>query len=534
MVHHLPSEKQQQIPKHPPRPPLTRDEEAIMLGKSSVTTERGVHTLKICGTPYEMGFQHGYLLAPQIYVMIHETLLALPAFLSQMTGQSFEASWEWARRGQKAAEGCWPRECLEELQGIVDGVHAAGGGSRGVMEPREELTLQDVILWNTYYDQWCLYCHPHYWKGAAANTMDSTTTMDSATSSTTMEKNRDNPPSPHVLGSAGGCSSFSAWNDHTVDGRLIMGKNEDNFNMPFQLQNRIMVVAAPSVGHGHVFMSYPGLIGLDGGMNTAGLEMMTQLNSMKDETMEGCGIAVFTRLLLTHVSTLQDAIDIFHKHPRCAGIAYHVVDAKRKEAAIIETSATHVCIRYPPLGQNVLWQANHSNCFPGWEGYPQDAYNMVQDQQLVNQLEDVSTLEKWQKSLRDPNNLYVQAPSRFERYRTLLLETSANKIITPGIAMEILSDCVDPYAKEKNYRDKDEPSVSNNILCTICALYPDMDFEIPYGRTTKTFHAKISNMWSMVAYPETGDFWLAIQDFPAQYGGYEYFNLHTLLQSMKE
>jgi hypothetical protein len=37
-------------------------------------------------------------------------------------------------------------------------------------------------------------------------------------------------------------------------------------------------------------------------------------------------------------------------------------------------------------------------------------------------------------------------------------------------------------------------------------------------------------MWSLVAYPETGDFWLAINDFPAQYGGYVHFNLKELLQ----
>jgi hypothetical protein len=37
-------------------------------------------------------------------------------------------------------------------------------------------------------------------------------------------------------------------------------------------------------------------------------------------------------------------------------------------------------------------------------------------------------------------------------------------------------------------------------------------------------------MWSLIAYPETGDFWLAINDFPAQYGGYQYFNLGELLQ----
>jgi hypothetical protein len=40
-------------------------------------------------------------------------------------------------------------------------------------------------------------------------------------------------------------------------------------------------------------------------------------------------------------------------------------------------------------------------------------------------------------------------------------------------------------------------------------------------------------MWSLIAYPETGDLWLAIKDFPAKYGEYEYFNLKKLLSRLR-
>lgn len=76
-------------------------------------------------------------------------------------------------------------------------------------------------------------------------------------------------------------------------------------------------------------------------------------------------------------------------------------------------------------------------------------------------------------------------------------------------------------------RPADFPSWTNNILCTICAMYPDFTYQAqePVG----TFKAHVANMWSLVAYPETGDIWLAINNFPAQYGGYEHFNLKELL-----
>lgn len=462
-----------------------------ILEKASFEVENGVNVLRMKGTPFEMGYQHGYLLADRISIMINTTIQATIAYISLATGNDLATSEEWFWLGQKAAEPFLPEEFKEEMRGIAAGCNDAG----------VQVTEQQIFLWNTNYDQWCIYAHPHYW-----HPLEGVGERELAT----------------VIQGAGGCSSFSAW-DNAVggDGKLIFCKDEDNFNMPGQLENRTMFVADPDNGWGHVFLSYPGMIGLDGGFNEAGFEMMTQLNSMKEETMEGCGIAIFTRLLLTHVNNVDDAIAVFHKYPRCAGIAYHVADAINKKAAVVETSATQVAVRYPVPGQDFLYQANNSNCYPGWMGY--EGYNMVFDQAPVNELTNVSTIKAWQTSLRDPANKYVQAPSRVERYGELLAEHYGD--IPVETAKEIMSDRFDPYTKKE--RGKWEPSVSNNILCTICALYPDDTFHAnePLGE----FKAHIANMWSLIAIPETGDFWLAINDFPAEYGGYVPFNLKNLL-----
>lgn len=463
-----------------------------ILKKASFEIKDGVKILRIKGSPFEMGYQHGYLLADRISLMLNTTTQATIAYISLATGEDLTTAEEWFWLGQKRAEPFLPEEFKEEMRGIAEGCNDAG----------VQVTEQQIFLWNTNYDQWCIYAHPHYW-----HPVEGAGKRDLAT----------------VRQSAGGCSSFCAWGDAVGgDGKLLFCKDEDNFNMPEQPPNRIMFVADPDNGYGHTFMSYPGMIGLDGGFNEAGFEMMTQLNSMKDETMEGCGIAIFTRLLLTYVNTVDDAIAVFKKHPRCTGIAYHVADAVHKKAAVIETSATQVAVRYPIPGQSFLYQANNSNCYPGWMGY--EGYNMVLDQAPVNELADVSTIKAWQASLRDPTNKYVQAPSRVERYGQLLAEHHGN--ITVEIAKQIMSDRFDPYTKKE--RGKWETSVSNNILCTICALYPDEIFHAnqPLGE----FKAHIANMWSVIAIPETGDFWVAVNDFPAEYGGYVPFNLKNLLR----
>lgn len=468
-----------------------------LLKNASFIVQNGVRILTVQGTPYQMGYQHGYLLADRIYRMINETLLATIAYIAKQTGNDNDTAEHMFWEGRKIAEPFLPEEFREEMQGITDGVNAAGVA----------VSLEQIMLWNTNYDQWCIYCHPNY------------------RTHNGIKKNIHHNTMFTPVG--GGCSSFCAWDEHAGgDGKLIFGKNEDNFNMPAQLENRIMIVASPQNGYGHIFMSYPGMIGLDGGFNEAGLEVMTQLNSMQYETMAGCGIAIFTRLLLTHASTLDESIDIFNNTPRCAGIAYHVADANAKEAVVVETSSKYVALRYPENDSKVLWQSNNSNCYPGWMGY--SGYNMVKDQALVNELTDIATIDNWQESLRDPKNLFVQAPSRFLRYRELLEQYYGN--ITIENAISILSDRFDPYTQQT--RSKYTPSTSNNILCTICALYPDITYyaDKPVGE----FKAHVANMWSMVTYPKTGDFWVAINDFPAQYGGYEYFNLNNLLSKLRK
>ncbi|MDD2837283.1 MAG: C45 family autoproteolytic acyltransferase/hydrolase [Methanothrix sp.] len=472
-----------------------------LLNKAYFKEQKGIKILHLKGSPYEMGYQHGHLLAAKIELMVKRTLLATAAYAAQQTGSDLERAEEMICIGQQKAEPFIPREFKDEMRGIADGAKDAGA----------DVTMQDILLWNTNYDQWCIYAHPHYWQcDGKSNTHGKT-------------NSKANSPIPVT---SGGCSSFCAWDEWAGgDGKLIFGKNEDNFNMPEQLDNRMMVIADPDEGFGHAFMTYPGMIGLDGGLNEDGLEMMTQLNSMQDESMQGCGIAIFTRYLLTHAGTVDDAIKIFRDTPRAAGIAYHVADAKSKEAAVVETSSKMVSVRYPMENVKALWQTNHSNCYPGWMGY--SGYNMVADQVKVNALKDISTIENWQNSLKDPYNFYVQAPSRFERYGQLIHQYYGR--INVENAIKILSDCYDPYTRM--VRPINFPSWTNNILCTICALYPDFAYQAkePVGK----FKAHIANMWSLIAYPETGDLWLAIKDFPAQYGGYEYFNLREMLSSLR-
>ena len=458
----------------------------------SLTTMQGVRVLHLRGTPYGIGWYHGYYLAADIATLVPAALDAAAAVIAETIQISYDDAWRLMRTGRDAARRFIPPELMMEMEGIVSGMNEAG----------HAMPLDDILLWNSMYDLWCLYAHPQDSDAGASP-----------------PGTGDGAPVPGPFATAG-CSSFSAWGSAVVGDALIHGKNMDNLNLPHILENRVLVIVEPDDAIPHVFVTHPGMVGIDGGMNAAGVSMMTQYNAMSDETMRGCGIGIHTRLLLTHAASLSDAVGSLRRYPHCTGIAFHVADSNLNTAAIVNASAAHLAIRHPT--SEILFTSNHTNCYPGWYGY--EGANMVQYQQRVYALKDVSSISAWQNSLRDSSNLWVPAPSRFLRYEQLAAEYAGR--ISPDTAQAILSDRFDPYTGKT--RDPWQRSTSNNILATICALYPDVTYH--EGSPGRAFTAHVANLWSMVMVPKTGDFWLAIRDFPAQYGGYEHFNLRTLVK----
>lgn len=97
-----------------------------ILKKASFEEKQGVKILKINGSPYEMGYQHGFLLADKINQMIAKTLLGTIAYISAQTGKTLAQAQALIWVGQETAEPFIPSELMEEMHGIKGGANAAG------------------------------------------------------------------------------------------------------------------------------------------------------------------------------------------------------------------------------------------------------------------------------------------------------------------------------------------------------------------------------------------------------------------------
>jgi hypothetical protein len=127
-----------------------------------------------------MGYQHGYLLAPEI----EDAFAAVSAGMMHST----ERDWKFFRRA--AHEMLWPKidtEYQQELQGIVEGLRARTGS---------KLDVDDIVAFNAFEEL------PDYYVPW-------------------LNKQQKTGQAPD-LKSPGNCSAFVATGSWTKDGQIVM------------------------------------------------------------------------------------------------------------------------------------------------------------------------------------------------------------------------------------------------------------------------------------------------------------------------
>ena len=164
---------------------LTSEQQQIV-DKATLTKINGWQYLTVEGSPYEIGFEHGYLLTDEfkdaIRVYTHMTLETLGMDYSFFVDQAV-----------KLHKDKIPQEYIEEMQGMADGFTAGGF----------ETSLDDVIGWNDWME-----LTGYWWPQVAAEYSNNPP---------------DGPKGSH-------CSGFVATGSATKDGKpVIAHKSFDDF-----------------------------------------------------------------------------------------------------------------------------------------------------------------------------------------------------------------------------------------------------------------------------------------------------------------
>jgi hypothetical protein len=248
------------------------------------------------GSPADIGFQHGYLLGPEIQD-------AFDAIKLYDTHQS-QRDWEFYRKA--AQEMLWPHidpEYQQELQGIADGVKA-----RGV-----NLDLYDIVALNAFEEVMDYYLP---WVNK-------------------QNKSAKNPK----LAAPGNCSAFIATGGMTKDHQIVIAHN----NWTSYLAGERWVIIfdiQPEHGNRILMDGYPGVITSDDdfGVNSAGI-MITETTITQFEGWDPNGKPEFmrSRKALQYADNIDDYVRII-KEGNNGGYAndWLIGDRKTGEIAYLE------------------------------------------------------------------------------------------------------------------------------------------------------------------------------------------------------
>ncbi|HUO28605.1 MAG TPA: C45 family peptidase [Bryobacteraceae bacterium] len=253
------------------------------------------------GTPAEIGYQHGYLLAPEIGDTLHTVSFEMV----------HEEHHDWQFFRDKAQTMLWPHvdaEYRAELQGIADGAVAHG----------EKLDVWDIVALNAwlempYFDKWDARRH-----GLLSSSA----------------------PAEH-------CSAFVATGSYTKDGRVLIAHNNWTSYETGERWNIIFDIV-PAQGN-HILMDgMAGLIhsGDDFGMNSAGI-LITETTISRFNGFDPDGVPEFVRArkAMQYSASIDDFARIM-KEGNNGGYAndWLIADRKTNEIARLELGLKNVTL----------------------------------------------------------------------------------------------------------------------------------------------------------------------------------------------
>lgn len=254
------------------------------------------------GTPYEMGYQYGQYLHEEIASLGNDVLGAL-----RFAGRGLAL-------GRLAAHRSYS-EIGQECQGLTDATQDVG------------MTI-DACLVLSYGDVY------------------------QAIFGTAL---------PDVL-FWDGCSQWVATGEATKDGRLYHGSTLDNNKKPLDyiVNNPVVLIRQPNDGLPHVFITYPGVLWPNWGLNAAGITV--GLDTVHDGSDElsfqgGSNVQIMAQILKTATS-FAEARQIMESQSRVRANLIMITDGKSKEAGVFEFTGRSLGVR--ELQDNgVLYVTNH-------------------------------------------------------------------------------------------------------------------------------------------------------------------------------
>lgn len=271
-------------------------------GAYRLPAKNGWTYVHLQGTPHQIGFQNGYLLAPEIRDLLQVVMLE----------QKHDSGKDWAFFRDAAQNMFWPHiepQYREELQGIADGATAHG----------VKVDVWDVIGINAL-TEWSYY---------------------------TKQYDKEHGVKTASLGVPERCSAFVATGSYTKDGKVVIAHNNWSTYMEGERWTIIYDIV-PAKGYRILMDGLPGVIHSadDFAVNSAGMAITeTTIGSFHGFDVNGVAEFVRGRKAAQYAASIDDFTRIM-KEGNNGGYAntWLVADTKKNEIGRLELGLKNVTL----------------------------------------------------------------------------------------------------------------------------------------------------------------------------------------------
>lgn len=260
-----------------------------------------INVVWLTGTPYEMGLQQGQLLKNEIATLGEPVLTVLDLF-----GRGLGL----ARLAEKRS---FPY-AIEECRGMAEGAKDVG----------------------FTYDACMVLAFGDVYQYAFGNALPQELLWE-------------------------GCSQFVATGPATLNGELYHGSTVDSPTpMYYLINNPVVMVRQPNDGLPHIFVTYPGVVWPNSGMNVASitLGLDTAVTDATGLSFYGGSNVQFMAEILQGATRFDEAVNFLENQPRVRPNIIMGADGKSQQAGVFEFSGTAFEVRR--MGpEDVIYTTNH-------------------------------------------------------------------------------------------------------------------------------------------------------------------------------
>jgi len=254
--------------------------------------------VRLYGTPYEMGYQHGLLLEEELRegaVFIDNSELWILMEWAEDSG-FLEKAWEYSYD-----------DVIDECRGLEDAVD-------GGITADQCLTL--------------------------------------AYGEVVVEFFNENHPV--------NCSQFVATGAATKDGKLVHGRNLDWDALSFIEENPVVFYREPKGSKlAYLSLGFPGNVAPYSGMNEAGISVASnEATAVSDVSSNGRGHVQMVRQILRNAASLEEAETFLRAQEHTTAEILMVSDAVAGKAAVFEMTASKMGVRYLS-DDDIVYTTNH-------------------------------------------------------------------------------------------------------------------------------------------------------------------------------